>query len=607
MAIIRKKKHPVDQNPEAPEAGIEQGEFDLASAGPLSQEDVQPVDVQLEAKESAPAESDASDEEAKSDTPEGSASPEVAEGEALAQAPAPLSEEERGTTRPAVVVKARPKKRPVRVELIKENGEGGSPEPVPERPHPVPAAHRGRPVREPPTEHSQKPSVGLRGPAPEIYGKPEPRGEQDSSKPRLSINELTRSNMKDLRELASRYGISHEDMVALKKQEIIFSILKAHTEHGGIIYAYGSLEILPDGYGFLRSPQNSYLPGPDDIYISPSQIRLFALKTGDTVYGQIRSPKEGERFFAMLRVETVNFDDPAVAQSRIPFDNLTPLYPDERLDMETVTEETSTRIINLFCPIGKGQRALIVSPPRTGKTILMQRIANAITRNHPEVYLIVLLIDERPEEVTDMERTVHAEVISSTFDEQATRHVQVAEMVLEKAKRLVEHRKDVVILLDSITRLARAYNQTVPTSGKILSGGVDSNALHKPKRFFGAARNIEEGGSLTIIATALIETGSRMDEVIFEEFKGTGNMEINLDRRLSDRRLFPAINIKKSGTRKEELLLRDEELQKIWVLRKVINPMDDIEIMELLIDRMKKSKNNEAFLRSMNTGSAAMD
>jgi transcription termination factor Rho len=442
---------------------------------------------------------------------------------------------------------------------------------------------------------------------PDIYGKPEPRSDQDNGKPRLSINELTRLNMMDLRELAAGYSISHEDMVSLKKQEIIFSILKSHTDRGGIIYAYGSLEILPDGYGFLRSPQNSYLPGQDDIYISPSQIRLFALKTGDTVYGQIRSPKEQERFFAMLRVETVNYDEPTVAQNRIPFDNLTPLYPDRKLDLEFATEGISERIINLFCPIGKGQRALIVAPPRTGKTIMMQKIANAITKNHPEVYLIVLLIDERPEEVTDMERTVRAEVISSTFDEQAGRHVQVTEMVLEKAKRLVEHKKDVVILLDSITRLARAYNQTVPTSGKILSGGVDSNALHKPKRFFGAARNIEEGGSLTIISTALIETGSRMDEVIFEEFKGTGNMEINLDRRISDRRLFPAINIKKSGTRKEELLLSEKELQKMWILRKVINPMDDVEIVELLVDKMKKSKNNEAFLNSMNTGSAGID
>lgn len=426
--------------------------------------------------------------------------------------------------------------------------------------------------------------------------------EDNENKLKLVINDLTRMGMHALRDLAAQYGIPHEDMVAMKKQEIIFFILKHHTENGGIIFASGALEILPDGYGFLRSPQNSYLSGSDDIYISPSQIRLFNLKTGDTVYGQIRSPKEGERFFALLRVESVNFEDVSVAQSRIPFDNLTPLYPRQKLNLETTSELYSTRIMDLFCPIGKGQRSLIVAPPRTGKTILMQQIANAITQNHPEVYLIVLLIDERPEEVTDMERTVHGEVISSTFDEQATRHVQVAEMVLEKAKRLVEHKKDVVILLDSITRLARAYNQTVPTSGKVLSGGVDSNALHKPKRFFGAARNIEEGGSLTIIATALIETGSRMDEVIFEEFKGTGNMEINLDRRLSDRRIFPAINIKKSGTRKEELLIDEADLQRIWLLRKVINPMDDLEIMDLLLDKMKKSKNNEVFLKLMNSG-----
>ncbi|TVR91337.1 MAG: transcription termination factor Rho [Spirochaetaceae bacterium] len=417
----------------------------------------------------------------------------------------------------------------------------------------------------------------------------------------LSINDLTRLNMKELRKVAARIGIAQENLLSLKKQEVIFAVLKAHTEKNGTIYAYGSLEILPDGYGFLRSPQNSYLPGPDDIYISPSQIRLFNLKTGDTVYGQIRPPKEGERFFAMLRVESVNFDNPSVAQTRIPFDNLTPLYPDQRLNMEMRNKDSSTRMINLFCPIGKGQRGLIVSPPRTGKTVLLQKIANAITANHPEVFLIVLLIDERPEEVTDMQRNVQAEVVSSTFDEQATRHVQVAEMVLEKARRLVEHKHDVVILLDSITRLARAYNQTVPTSGKILSGGVDSNALHKPKRFFGAARNIEDGGSLTVVATALIETGSRMDEVIFEEFKGTGNMEIILDRKLADRRLFPAINIKRSGTRREDLLLSEEELQKMWVLRKVINPMDDVEVVELLVDKMQKTANNEAFLRSMNT------
>jgi len=420
---------------------------------------------------------------------------------------------------------------------------------------------------------------------------------------KLHINDLIRMNMPELRTLAVEKGISQESLISMKKQELIFNTLKLHTGRGGQIYAYGVLETLPDGYGFLRSPHYSYLPGPDDIYISPSQIRLFNLKTGDTVSGQIRPPKEGERFFAMLRVESVNLDDPTIAQTRIPFENLTPLYPDQMINLETTGKPLSTRMINLFSPIGKGQRGLIVSPPRTGKTVILQQIANAITANHPEIFVIVLLIDERPEEVTDMQRNVKGEVVSSTFDEQATRHVQVAEMVIEKAKRLVEHKRDVIILLDSITRLARAYNQTVPTSGKILSGGVDSNALHKPKRFFGAARNIEEGGSLTIIATALIETGSRMDEVIFEEFKGTGNMEINLDRRLSDRRLYPALNIKRSGTRKEELLLTEEELAKMWVLRKVINPMDDVEIIELLIDRMVKTKNNEAFMKSMNTSS----
>ncbi len=428
----------------------------------------------------------------------------------------------------------------------------------------------------------------------------------EEAKPKLVINDLTVMGMTQLRELAMKYGFSSDDLAPMKKQELIFVILKAHTEHGGTIFASGALEILPDGYGFLRSPQNSYLPGPDDIYISPSQIRLFNLKTGDTVYGQTRSPKEGERFFALLRIESVNFDEPRVAQTRIPFENLTPLYPNNKLHLETVSTEVSTRILDLFNPIGKGQRLLIVAPPKAGKTILMQKIANAITNNHPEVYLIVLLIDERPEEVTEMERSIQAEVISSTFDEQATRHVQVAEMVLEKAKRLVEHKRDVVIFLDSITRLARAYNQTVPTSGKVLSGGVDSNALHKPKRFFGAARNVEEGGSLTIISTALIETGSRMDEVIFEEFKGTGNSEIDLDRKLAERRLFPAINIKKSGTRKEELLLSENELQKMWVLRKVLNPMEDADILELLLDRMRKTKTNEAFLASMNTGTAAV-
>jgi transcription termination factor Rho len=420
---------------------------------------------------------------------------------------------------------------------------------------------------------------------------------------KLSINDLSATSVPDLREKAGAWGIQVEALLVMKKQEVIVEILKAHTRSGGVIFAYGSLEILPDGYGFLRSPQNSYLPGSDDIYISPSQIRLFNLKTGDTVAGQIRPPKDGERFFAMLRVETVNNDDPAFAQTRVGFESLTPLYADERLNLENSKGDTSTRLINLFAPIGKGQRGLIVSPPRTGKTVLLQKIANSISENHPEVELIVLLIDERPEEVTDMRRNVKGEVIASTFDEQASRHVSVAEMVIEKAKRIVEHKRDVVILLDSITRLARAYNQTVPTSGKILSGGVDSNALHKPKRFFGAARNIEHGGSLTIVATALIETGSRMDEVIFEEFKGTGNNEIVLDRRMADRRLYPAINIKKSGTRREELLLQENEISKMWILRNAMNSLEDIEMTEMLIDRMKKSKNNEAFLRSMNTGS----
>lgn len=426
--------------------------------------------------------------------------------------------------------------------------------------------------------------------------------EEYESKPRLLINDLTKKSMPELRELGLEYGISADDMAPMKKQDLIFCILRAHTEHGGIIFASGALEILPDGYGFLRSPQNSYLPGPDDIYISPSQIRLFNLKTGDTIYGQTRSPKDGEKFFALLRIETVNFEDPCVAQTRVPFENLTPLYPNEKLHLETTSTEFSTRIVDLFAPIGKGQRLLIVAPPKAGKTTLMQKIANAITTNNPEVYLIVLLIDERPEEVTEMERAIQGEVISSTFDEQATRHVQVAEMVLEKAKRLVEHKRDVVILLDSITRLARAYNQTQPTSGKVLSGGVDSNALHKPKRFFGAARNIEEGGSLTIISTSLIETGSRMDEVIFEEFKGTGNSEIDLDRKLAERRLFPAINIKKSGTRREELLLTESELKRMWVLREVLNPMEDADMLQFIRDQMKKTKDNHAFLNSMNAG-----
>lgn len=427
----------------------------------------------------------------------------------------------------------------------------------------------------------------------------------DGSKPKIKINNLTAMAFSELREMAQSMIAEKELYSSGKKQDVIFSILKKHVEDGGVIYAHGSLEILDDGYGFLRDSFNSYLQGPNDIYISPAQIKQYNLKVGDEVEGLVRPPREGERYFAMLKIETINFQEPMAALTRVPFDNLTPLYPEARLNMETANGEVSTRMINLFCPIGKGQRGLIVSPPRTGKTVLLQKVANAITENHPEVFLMVLLIDERPEEVTDMRRHVKGEVVASTFDEQPSRHCMVAKMVIEKAKRLVEHKRDVVILLDSITRLARAYNQTCPTSGKILSGGVDSNALHMPKRFFGAARNIEGGGSLTIVATALIETGSRMDEVIFEEFKGTGNNEIILDRRMSDRRLFPALNLKRSGTRKEDLLLTENELQKIWILRKVLNPMDDIEAMELLIDKMHKSKDNEAFLKSMNDSSGS--
>jgi len=425
---------------------------------------------------------------------------------------------------------------------------------------------------------------------------------EDPNAARMIVNDLTSMTLPALRQQAADFNISQETILDLKRQDLIVEILKAHALKGGVIMAYGALEVLPDGYGFLRSPQNNYLSGPEDIYVSISQIKMLSLKTGDTVEGQIRPPRDAERYFAMIKVQSINHDPPEVARARAGFDSLTPLYPDTRLNLETVESDISTRIINLFSPIGKGQRSLIVAPPRAGKTILMQKIANAISENHPEVYLMVLLIDERPEEVTDMRRTVKGEVIASTFDEQASRHVSVAEMVIEKAKRLVEHKRDVVILLDNITRLARAYNQTVPASGKILSGGVDSNALHKPKRFLGAARNIEHGGSLTIIASALIETGSRMDEVIFEEFKGTGNNEIVLDRRMAERRLYPAINIKKSGTRREDLLLTQEEAAKIWALRNAINPMEDIEMTELLIDKMKKTKNNEAFLRSMNSG-----
>jgi transcription termination factor Rho len=388
----------------------------------------------------------------------------------------------------------------------------------------------------------------------------------------------------------------------MRKQELIFEILRARAEKAGLIFSEGVLEVLPDGFGFLRAPDYNYLAGPDDIYVSPSQIRKFDLHTGDTISGQIRSPKEGERYFALIKVEAINFEPPARGKERVFFENLTPLYPQEHIRLEADPENLSTRVMDLMTPLGKGQRGLIVAPPRTGKTMLLQSIANAITTNHPEVYLIVLLIDERPEEVTDMQRSVKGEVVSSTFDEPAQRHVQVAEMVIEKAKRLVEHKKDVVILLDSITRLARAYNTIVPTSGKVLSGGVDSNALQRPKRFFGAARNIEQGGSLTIVATALIDTGSRMDEVIFEEFKGTGNMEVHLDRKLADRRVFPTIDIQKSGTRKEELLLNKDDLNRVYVLRRVLTPLSAVEAMELLLSKMSKTKTNGEFLSAMQQG-----
>jgi len=416
----------------------------------------------------------------------------------------------------------------------------------------------------------------------------------------LNIQELKELNIQALNQIAKELDIP--GATGMRKQELIFQILKAQTERSGLIFSEGVLETLPDGFGFLRAPEYNYLPGPDDIYVSPSQIRKFDLHTGDTVSGQVRPPKDGERYFALIKVEAINFEHPDVARERTFFENLTPIYPDERITLETSQDSLTGRVMDLLTPIGKGQRGLIVSPPRAGKTMILQSIANSITTNHPEIVLIVLLIDERPEEVTDMQRTVHGEVISSTFDEPAARHVQVAEMVLEKAKRLVEHKKDVVILLDSITRLARAYNTVVPPSGKVLSGGVDSNALQRPKRFFGAARNIEEGGSLTIAATALIDTGSRMDDVIFEEFKGTGNLELVLDRRLVDKRVFPSIDINRSGTRKEELLLPRDELNRIWVLRKVLNPLSVTESMELLLEKLSKSKTNSDFLRSMSGG-----
>ena len=416
----------------------------------------------------------------------------------------------------------------------------------------------------------------------------------------MNLTELKQKSPTELLEIAQTFGI--EDVARARKQEVIFAILKAHAKRGEDIYGNGVLEILQDGFGFLRSADSSYLAGPDDIYVSPSQIRRFSLRTGDEIHGKIRPPKEGERYFALLKVNEINFEPPEITRNKIAFENLTPLHANERLSMEVgngSTEDITSRVIDLVSPIGKGQRGLIVSPPKAGKTVMLQNIAHSIAVNHPECHLIVLLIDERPEEVTEMARSVRGEVIASTFDEPASRHVQVAEMVIERAKRLVEHKRDVIILLDSITRLARAHNTIIPPSGKVLTGGVDANALHRPKRFFGAARNIEEGGSLTILATALIDTGSKMDEVIFEEFKGTGNMELHLDRRIAEKRIYPAINIARSGTRREELLAKPEDLQKMWILRKLLHPMDDLAAMEFLLERLRETKTNEIFFESM--------
>lgn len=445
------------------------------------------------------------------------------------------------------------------------------------------------------TEPSLERTVPTPPPVPES---PPTNGSSTSNGAVISLRELKTRKISGLIEMAHQLNI--EGAAGLRRQDLIFAILNAQSDKGQV-YGDGVLEILPDGFGFLRAPEYNYLPGPDDIYVSPSQIRKFALRTGDMVSGQIRAPKDSERYFALIKVESVNYESPEVAREKILFENLTPLYPNQRLNLEHDPKNHTSRVIDLLSPIGKGQRALIVAAPRTGKTVMMQNIANAITANHPDVALIVLLIDERPEEVTDMQRSVKGEVVSSTFDEPATRHVQVAEMVIEKAKRLVEHKKDVVILLDSITRLARAYNTVVPPSGKILSGGVDSNALHKPKRFFGAARNIEDGGSLTIIATALIDTGSRMDEVIFEEFKGTGNAEIHLDRKLMEKRIFPCMDVNKSGTRKEELLLEPGILNRVWILRKVLAPLNVVDAMEFLTDKMQNTKTNKEFLDSMSS------
>jgi transcription termination factor Rho len=522
-----------------------------------------------------------------------------------AEKPAPVAAE----AKPSAEAKPAPEPKPV--TDAKPASEAKAPE-APKAAEPPKPAEAAKPAETAKPAEAPKPAESAE-PKPDGDSSataPQPAGRMFDSKRRLSqgnqgrnggsaldLVELKDMSIQKLNQIAKDLGV--QGFAGLRKQELIFKILQVQAEKSGLIFSEGVLECLPDGFGFLRAPEYNYLPGPDDVYVSPSQIRRFDLRTGDTVSGQIRPPKEGERYFALIKVDAINFEPPEEARNKIFFDNLTPLYPQARLKMETAKDNFSGRVLDLMTPIGKGQRGLIVAAPRTGKTMLLQSIANSITANHPEVTLIVLLIDERPEEVTDMQRSVKGEVISSTFDEPASRHVQVAEMVIEKAKRLVEHKKDVVILLDSITRLARAYNTVVPPSGKVLSGGVDSNALQRPKRFFGAARNIEEGGSLTIVASALIDTGSRMDDVIFEEFKGTGNMEIHLDRKLMDKRVFPAVDISKSGTRKEELLLPREELNRVYVLRRVLNPLSPVESMELLIDKLSKTRSNAEFLGSM--------
>jgi transcription termination factor Rho len=518
------------------------------------------------------------------------AAPEAAPQPAVGtEAAPPPAEEAAPQTRPE---RAERPERGNRERGDREKGERGD----------KPPRQEGPPRQEAPPRAADapaRPEGGQRqeSPRPEGGQRPHDQRQEQRRGPGLNITELKDKSIQQLTQIAKDLNVA--GATGMRKQELIFQILKAQTEQSGFIFSEGVLEVLPDGFGFLRAPDYNYLPGPDDIYVSPSQIRKFDLQTGDTVSGQIRPPKEGERYFALIKVEAVNFESPDQARDKLFFENLTPLYPQERFILETTPDLLSGRVLDLMAPIGKGQRGLIVAPPRTGKTMLLQSIAQSVAKNHPEVFLIVLLIDERPEEVTDMQRSVNGEVISSTFDEPAQRHVQVAEMVIEKAKRLVEHKKDVLILLDSITRLARAYNSVIPPSGKVLSGGLDSNALQKPKRFFGAARNIEEGGSLTIIATALIDTGSRMDDVIFEEFKGTGNMEIHLDRKLTDKRVFPSIDMQKSGTRKEELLLPREDLNRVWVLRKVLAPLSAVEAMELLLDKMGKAKSNAEFLSSM--------